>query len=490
MNTNLLDALKKIVSRHGGVGTLADARRVKALLADLTAGEPKPQKNALTACIELGFIPALQNVSASKRGAAKAKLAERLNREEGLDPALCADTLDLLEAALFGGVSPKAAPPNPTVPGTPAPQNTYYLSVNYQQTGPFSLEQLKSMIGGGRVTKEYRIRAGDRGDWKSVTAMPEFKAFFANAGTGGKSVAAKPEPARPKQQTTAPNVTAASKKTAPHQAQTTPRILPKDLAEVFGTDGVTAAFNAVHAYLQTCNDGNAGDRRERIARRIMLGDWIDLPHLTVQEDGEDGAINTDNTDLGGNGKLLRLIVVGIDSFAATNKDALPHIVFQFQNLPGFHRMNAPYTNSGGYRESEMRHYLADNFLRGLLSAGVPEGVLYAPTRYIANDGPSASAADALADWLWLPTERELFGRNEYSNETWETAANQARLEYYEGNGQRTKYTKDRAAWWWEASPPSKPGYYFGCVTDYGTYTSYTRGTSVNGVGCAPAFCVR
>jgi hypothetical protein len=42
MNTNLLDALKKIVSQYGGVGTLADARRVKALLADLTADEPKP----------------------------------------------------------------------------------------------------------------------------------------------------------------------------------------------------------------------------------------------------------------------------------------------------------------------------------------------------------------------------------------------------------------------------------------------------------------
>jgi hypothetical protein len=63
MNTNLLDVLKKIVSQSGGVGTLAAARRVKALLADLAAGEPRPQKNALVACIELGFVPALQNVS-------------------------------------------------------------------------------------------------------------------------------------------------------------------------------------------------------------------------------------------------------------------------------------------------------------------------------------------------------------------------------------------------------------------------------------------
>jgi WD40 repeat protein len=102
MNTNLLNALKEIVSRHGGVETLADARRVKALLADLAAKEPKPQKNALVACIEQGFAALLQNVPTGERGPAKAKLAKRLNREEGLEPALCADTLDLLEAALFG----------------------------------------------------------------------------------------------------------------------------------------------------------------------------------------------------------------------------------------------------------------------------------------------------------------------------------------------------------------------------------------------------
>jgi hypothetical protein len=55
VNTNLLKALKEIVSRHGGVEILSDARRVKALLADLAAGEPKLQKNALIASLEGGF---------------------------------------------------------------------------------------------------------------------------------------------------------------------------------------------------------------------------------------------------------------------------------------------------------------------------------------------------------------------------------------------------------------------------------------------------
>jgi hypothetical protein len=101
MNANLLNALKQIVSRHGGVEAPADGRRVKALLAGLVAGEPGPQKNALVACLGQGFAAMLQNVPANERGAAKARLSERLNREEGLGLALCADTLDLLEAALF-----------------------------------------------------------------------------------------------------------------------------------------------------------------------------------------------------------------------------------------------------------------------------------------------------------------------------------------------------------------------------------------------------
>jgi WD40 repeat protein len=102
MNTNLLKALKEIISQNGGIEIFSDARRVKALLSDLAAGEPRPQKNALIFSLERGFAAPLKNARAAERGQVKAELAERLNREEGLDAALCADTLDLLEAALFG----------------------------------------------------------------------------------------------------------------------------------------------------------------------------------------------------------------------------------------------------------------------------------------------------------------------------------------------------------------------------------------------------
>jgi hypothetical protein len=104
MNTNLLNVLKQITSDYGAE-VLNDSRRVKALFADLAKDEPKPQKNALLACLEHGFAAVLRDIPAGGRAACKASLAERLYREEGLAETLCNDTLDLLETAVCGEVS-------------------------------------------------------------------------------------------------------------------------------------------------------------------------------------------------------------------------------------------------------------------------------------------------------------------------------------------------------------------------------------------------
>jgi hypothetical protein len=168
MNTNLLNALKEIVSRYGGVETLSDTRRVKALLADLAAAESKPQKNALTACLEQGFVALLQQVPVRERGAAKSSLAERLNREEGLDMALCADTLDLLEAALLEGVSAKAESEKPE-------ETLYKISINYLQSGPYKMDQLLRMAEDGQITKDHWICPVDASEWELVTTIAELK---------------------------------------------------------------------------------------------------------------------------------------------------------------------------------------------------------------------------------------------------------------------------------------------------------------------------
>jgi hypothetical protein len=297
-----------------------------------------------------------------------------------------------------------------------------------------------------------------------------------------------------------------------------------------GTAGVRAAFTALHRFIQAGGLSSSPDV-------IRLGDWIDLEGgLEVAAypgtDGNGGGATDpagaplQNTDITPNplpfedyeGKLFRLIVVGINSFHSgwgekdagstppvngdtggryteTANDDMPHVVFQFQNIPVQRRMEATNTNQNGYLGSEMRKYLVPvdgdggNFLSGLANAGVPENVLWAPTRYVANRGKGATGADTITDKLWLPTEREMFGVRTYSVAAYETAANQARLEYYTDDYKRKKYSGGNSEYsYWGASPYAADVSSF-CVVGYsGNAYSYCGAGSAG--GCAPAFCVR
>jgi hypothetical protein len=236
---------------------------------------------------------------------------------------------------------------------------------------------------------------------------------------------------------------------------------------------------------------------------IRMGDYIDLESLSIAgypvdntTTGYGKLTNAANTNLGGGkGTLLRLIVVGINSFNGLNKNGDdPRLVFQFKNLPVMHRMNSSATNTGGYQAGEGREYLAPvsgkdgsgAFLTGLKNAGVPFGDawMWAPKRYVANGGKNAT----LSDQLWLPTEREMFGENTGSSSTYETAAKQARLAYYDSASARIKYTD------------SSGEYYYWLAFAYGSTsvhfcTVLISGEPANGYApyaysFAPALCVK
>jgi hypothetical protein len=108
---------------------------------------------------------------------------------------------------------------------------------------------------------------------------------------------------------------------------------------------------------------------------------------------------------------------------------------------------------------------------------------------VANKGYGADGTHTIQDKLWLPTVREMFGDNRrYTNDTYETAANQARLEYYTSDAVRMKYDADNSRmWYWLASPYSASAADFCNVNHTGITGSYDA-SSVG--GCAPAFCVR
>jgi hypothetical protein len=316
-------------------------------------------------------------------------------------------------------------------------------------------------------------------------------------------------------------------------SEATDTIQHTDLKAAFGITatgaaGVTAAFNAVHDYLQ-------GRTAAQVASDgvIQLGDYIDLASLSIagypmDTSGYGKLNNAQNTPINytgsdayrgpsASGTLLRLIVVGINSFNAqgnyTGNDNgnSAHLVFHFQNVPVRRRMEENNTNANGYAGSEMRRYLVgtggpDNttsgkFLAGLKNAGIPVNVLWAPKRYVANKGTGATAADLIEDLLWLPTEGELFGFDPasytnngshsawgpLSNQTYENETNQARFAYYTSDAQRIKYNSSNSCYGYVDASPHTSTVGFCTVNSDGS--AYGSNASSVG-GCAPAFCVK
>jgi hypothetical protein len=143
-----------------------------------------------------------------------------------------------------------------------------------------------------------------------------------------------------------------------------------DLLAKFGVSTAGEAFTSLHNLISAPATG------DDFTAIIALGDYIDLPSLTIA-----GTPAITDTELTGHGRLLRLMVVGINSFQANGSytgvsGAPDHVVFQFQNLPITRQMDAAVTNANGYLGSEMRTWLTGAFLTGLKAAtGLTDTVL-------------------------------------------------------------------------------------------------------------------
>jgi hypothetical protein len=299
----------------------------------------------------------------------------------------------------------------------------------------------------------------------------------------------------------------------------------RSLASRFGipepedANGVTAVFNIVHTFIASVSTSVTAANEYRVPR-VVLGDWVDLPALAVEAFNTRGAFSIEsNIDLAGHGTLLRLIVVGNNSFhsrgdynlddsAAENNEgnfyadagsmaynnATPHLVFQFRNVVAARYMEATRTNLNGYAGCEMRQYLvpvtgvtgSGTFYTGLTSAGLPSSVLFAPKRYL-QQGDKFSV-DLIEDALWLPSEWEVLGSHWVGSNAYENARNQARLEYYQATADRYKYNSSNATFmWWLSSLETSNGGNFAQVNAGGAIIGTFANTAL---GVAPAFCVK
>lgn len=134
-------------------------------------------------------------------------------------------------------------------------------------------------------------------------------------------------------------------------------------------------------------------------------------------------------------------------------------------------MNDENTNAGGWKASQLRRVLNTEILDLLpddLRACIKPRVI-----------------DGTTDTLWLFSEREIFGDNEWTEED---ADSGLQMPYFKRKGNRVKgLGKDGpAGWWWERSPFSGYSNAF-CVVSNGGNAYFNGAISSNGV--AFGFCV-
>ncbi|MDR2468262.1 MAG: DUF6273 domain-containing protein, partial [Spirochaetaceae bacterium] len=252
-----------------------------------------------------------------------------------------------------------------------------------------------------------------------------------------------------------------------------------NLATKFGTTGVAATFNAVAAYLRTTPKQDGSGTTMSVGA-IKIGDYVILPSLSVAVYNSQGTAITGLAD-------QKVKVVGINPYAGKNLNTPGALlVFQFEKIVTTRRMHLNANVS--YGETELRRYLtpvggatgSGNFYTGLVNAGVPEDVFWAPMRVIG--AKYGGSIESLQDKVFLPTVYEAFGY-EYGGET---SGNQGRLSAYHDSDSRKK-SGAGANEWWLASPDSSSSSYFGNVYTNGSVTSNIANTVL---GLAPAFCIK
>lgn len=65
-----------------------------------------------------------------------------------------------------------------TPPPPPPPPTTFHIAYNGQQSGPFSIDQLKLMITSNQLTKNHYVWRAGMADWQLTTNVPEISSLF------------------------------------------------------------------------------------------------------------------------------------------------------------------------------------------------------------------------------------------------------------------------------------------------------------------------
>ena len=241
----------------------------------------------------------------------------------------------------------------------------------------------------------------------------------------------------------------------------------RNLLTVLGVTTVAEAMEVLH---ERCNGEGVAD-----FSGLMIGDYLDLPSLTV-----DGTTYTWNATY----QNLRIVISGFNHYihCGDTENTKNHILWTFKNVVLQRQINSSDTNTGGYNASAMKTYLDGVFALGLGSALGSSDYLYTISRAISRKG----STEWVRNTVFLPTEVEVFGVATYGDDqnAWNT--NIQYPIYRDSSYYRCKKYNGSRAWWWEATPNASNSTYFCSVSTDGT--SGYNSASNSGGGVAPAFC--
>ena len=241
----------------------------------------------------------------------------------------------------------------------------------------------------------------------------------------------------------------------------------RNLLTVLGVTTVAEAMEVLH---ERCNGEGVAD-----FSGLMIGDYLDLPSLTV-----DGTTYTWNATY----QNLRIVISGFNHYihCGDTENTKNHILWTFKNVVLQRQMNSSDTNTGGYNASAMKTYLDGVFALGLGSALGSSDYLYTISRAISKKG----STEWVRNTVFLPTEVEVFGVATYGDDqnAWNT--NIQYPIYRDSSYYRCKKYNGSRAWWWEATPLASNSTYFCGVSTGGS--GNVSSASNSGGGVAPAFC--
>jgi hypothetical protein len=254
---------------------------------------------------------------------------------------------------------------------------------------------------------------------------------------------------------------------------------------------VTDTFKKVSGYIQTQSPSNVNPSGGLGV--VKIGDYVDLASLKVDAYNSNGGAIANgsaalvNKELTGHGTLLRVMVVGINSYYGKNSNQImPHLIFQFQNTPSKARIHSALMSEYNYNNTDMHNYLNVNYWKGLKDAGVPESEVVTLTRKLSGKSSSYAALFDIKDKLFLPSLIEAVNISGNCGEGY--------LETHDNNGvfviPSIKYDASNTAVSWSTASGSSGS--FAAVSASGSYDWRNSDCSfaiTATKGIAPAFAI-